>query len=863
MRKTQKQQLEELAGQMEEAHGQIKKDMEQGNFPSAMGLLEDCQNGGISMGTLIEATEGEGHPTVGLLEEYCELVYRVYGKLEGMLSGGGGFGIEKSVNLENRGDSENQGGRDWNAGKVHKLLRQKLLKVSNSISNDIPVRKEAVFLPYKASMWDSMESVWRAADADGNCDAYVIPIPYYDRNADGSFGEMHYEGDQYPDYVPVIYYGAYDFGAKMPDIIFIHNPYDQYNFVTSVAPFFYSENLKKFTDMLVYIPYFVLGEIKPEDTDVVENIKHFCTSPGVFNADRVIVQSEDMKQVYMKVLMDAANDHSEAAKKYWNGKILGLGSPKLDKVLDTDRDSLTVPEDWLDIIKKPDGSWKKVVFYNTSVGALLQYNEKMLEKMRHVFRIFKENKEEVALLWRPHPLVKATVSSMRPQLWTEYVGLVREYLEEGWGIYDDTADVNRAIVLSDAYYGDPSSVVTMYQQTGKPVMIQDVKILQEDKTEGDFYVTKWLVDGEYAYFVPFDFNVFIKYNLQKRKAEWILPLDRVYTTQKGVFSDIVKYKNKVILVPCHIKEFVIVDLERQSVEYAAIPEPENGIRYGFFSKGILYGNQLIAVGYLYPGFLKMNLKTYEMEIVDDKCCCSNSIPESGGVRNTVSLESCVVGNAVYVLDDNCLIKYDFERDKVMYFPLLNETGERYKSICHDGKFFWFTGNGKDFLKWHEDTRTAKWIRLEKKEDIPEKTLYRYSASMDGKIYFFSSLEAPIIVNDTYSNKKMELLWADENIKKGFRVDAYHRESSGCFLFTYQTKEVLQIPFGSSRKLYPECKRNWEIIGDVIRKSGNGYVTEETIGLSNFMEALEKAPCKRETVVSCGVGRKIYRQILES
>ena len=47
------------------------------------------------------------------------------------------------------------------------------------------------------------------------------------------------------------------------------------------------------------------------------------------------MQSEDMKQVYIKVLLDAANNHSEAAKKYLNDKILGLGSPKIDKVLNT------------------------------------------------------------------------------------------------------------------------------------------------------------------------------------------------------------------------------------------------------------------------------------------------------------------------------------------------------------------------------------------------------------------------------------------------------------------------------------------------------------------------------------------------
>lgn len=54
-------------------------------------------------------------------------------------------------------------------------------------------RRSVVFLPYKASAWDSLESVWRAAEANSDCDAYVIPIPYYYKNSDGSFGEMRYE----------------------------------------------------------------------------------------------------------------------------------------------------------------------------------------------------------------------------------------------------------------------------------------------------------------------------------------------------------------------------------------------------------------------------------------------------------------------------------------------------------------------------------------------------------------------------------------------------------------------------------------------------------------------------------------------
>lgn len=128
----------------------------------------------------------------------------------------------------------------------------------------------------------------------------------------------------------------------------------------------------------------------------------------------------------------------------------------------------------MEVIRRPDGSWKKIIFYNTTVTALLQYNEQYLEKMRDVFRVFYENRDEVALLWRPHPLFGATIQSMRPELGETYRGIVESYRRDGWGIYDDTADMDRAVCLSDGYYGDMSSVVHLYKKVGKVLMLQNV-----------------------------------------------------------------------------------------------------------------------------------------------------------------------------------------------------------------------------------------------------------------------------------------------------------------------------------------------------------------------------------------------------
>ena len=142
----------------------------------------------------------------------------------------------------------------------------------------------------------------------------------------------------------------------------------------------------------------------------------------------------------------------------------------------TTRENVKIPDEWLKKMEGENGKKKKVILYNTSVVVLLKEKEKALQKMKSVFELLK-NQEDVVLLWRPHPFSKETCEAMRPDLMEEYYDIVETYKKEGWGIYDDTSDLHRAIAISDAYYGDPSSLVELYRMTGKAIMIQDVNIV--------------------------------------------------------------------------------------------------------------------------------------------------------------------------------------------------------------------------------------------------------------------------------------------------------------------------------------------------------------------------------------------------
>ncbi len=449
MRKSDVEQVLNFIKLFEEAHEEIKKATALKKYENVKTILVDCQDGAIALGTMIEQLEGEGHATIQLLEKYCEIAFHVYQEISS--------GVEVSAN------------------KIYKILNQHLVRICNSISHDIVIKREIVILPYKASMWDSLESIWIKLSNEQDCDVYVIPIPYYDKNPNGTFREMHFEGDLFPEYVPIIHYDNYDFEKNRPDEIYIHNPYDQNNFVTSVAPFFYSSSIKKFTEKLVYIPYFVLGEVDPEKQEELDAIKHFVTVPAVMNADLVILQSEAMKTCYVKILTDLAGKETQ---EFWEHKISGEGSPKFDKIEKIRKEDLEIPYKWQKILNSLDGHTKKVILYNVSIASLLNYDERMLLKIRKVHEFFK-NRNDVVLLWRPHPLLKATMESMRPNLVKEFDEIVEQYKLEEYGIYDDTPDLSRAIILCDGYYGDSSSLVQLCQKVKKPIMIQNVELENE------------------------------------------------------------------------------------------------------------------------------------------------------------------------------------------------------------------------------------------------------------------------------------------------------------------------------------------------------------------------------------------------
>lgn len=665
MRNADKESILQLLQTVHKVHREIKKQIEDKEFTIAKDLLSQCQEAAISVGNIIEETEGENCITVSYLEEYCELLYQAYERLEDSI-------YEKHITMI--------------AEKITKKLKKQMICIENSVKQDIPVRREVVFFPYKASMWDSLESVYLEAKADPNCDAYCVPIPYFDRNSDGSLGQMHYEGAEYPENIEITDWQTYHFEERRPDAIYIHNPYDEGNYVTCVHPRFFSSNLKKYTDELVYIPYFVLDEIDPNNQAAIDGMKHFIWTSGVIFADKVILQSENMRQIYINEYLKEAKENgltgAHIDRKALEQKFLGTGSPKFDKVDRTRKEALEIPEEWKRIIYRPDGSRKKIILYNNSITALLKHEEQMLEKMKHVFQIFYENREKVALLWRPHPLIETTVKAMRPQLWEQYRELRDKYLAEGWGIYDDSADLDRAIAMSDAYYGDRSSVVQLYRKTRKPVMIQDANVrakykrrtggIESGKEEPVINAACASETEQGIWFIHAFLNILMFYDFFEKKVikARVIPNDENLNSYSySGFWTMLENDNKLYLFSDLANACYIYDISEDKFVKLDIKDLSIHNFIGAYKRE----NYIYVIPYRYDVVVKINLN-------------NDTVTYSSGVKELYQTEKNLFINYSSRIDSNQIVVAIPYTKSFLIFNMKDETWKKIKILEEQSEF---------------------------------------------------------------------------------------------------------------------------------------------------------------------------------
>lgn len=220
--------------------------------------------------------------------------------------------------------------------------------LSENVSNQ---GKKILLLCFSAKYWDSLNAIYQNLINNTENEVIVVALPYYrklmenirlhsldaeeiiqneialieaDENGDreckhSDLLERIYDIDDYPEYVDVLSYKELDIKKFDPDMIITNYPYDSNNGGISVSQNYYSDRLLKYTDEFVYVQYFDMADIKPDDERSRYNMPYYVVMPGVINADKVYVTSEAMQREYIDCLV---RTYGEGTREFWKVKIL-------------------------------------------------------------------------------------------------------------------------------------------------------------------------------------------------------------------------------------------------------------------------------------------------------------------------------------------------------------------------------------------------------------------------------------------------------------------------------------------------------------------------------------------------------------
>ena len=290
------------------------------------------------------------------------------------------------------------------------------------------------FLPYKRSMWNSMESVYDECRNAG-IDAHVYPIPYYRLKADGTVQSIDTDYDYYEYAEPIE-------TLEKPDYIVIHYYYDDLNRVTSMLPEYHTKAIKeRYGCKIVFLPYGIKFDYSKPD----------LFYPSFYDVDYIFTNeiTDEWMEAWKKVGVD------------WTGRIFNYGSTKLD-IARRIAGRKEVPSEW-------GIGDKKVTLITTS---LIPYIEEPYKRiLDYLVNTLVEISKGRAVIFRPHPLLRTTIKTMSPESEPYYDFLMDELRAIRGVIVDESEYLERAMLAADYLISDPSSVVRMWQETDKPFRV--------------------------------------------------------------------------------------------------------------------------------------------------------------------------------------------------------------------------------------------------------------------------------------------------------------------------------------------------------------------------------------------------------
>ncbi len=190
--------------------------LDSGKIEELAEICNEAQQLAVDLGTMLEQVRGESdiHCTavVKILEELCEAIYSSY-------------------------ESASKGDKD-SFLPIDAILKE----LEKSIGEHILNRKEILLLPASESSRETLMPIYNKYSSDSSYDVVIMDLPLMLKDYYGNI--TGYSADSQC---------TYDISLHCPDAVYFQNPYDKENPCLTTPPEFYTENLRKYSDKLVFV----------------------------------------------------------------------------------------------------------------------------------------------------------------------------------------------------------------------------------------------------------------------------------------------------------------------------------------------------------------------------------------------------------------------------------------------------------------------------------------------------------------------------------------------------------------------------------------------------------------------------------
>lgn len=528
-----------------------------------------------------------------------------------------------------------------------------------------------------------------------------MPVPRYERDVDTyevNPDKKHYFPEKLAPMLPeeAILADYRNFSLEQGfDRIYIHNPYDNCSKMDTVEPDFYSMNLKKYTQKLIYVSHF---------TGLIPGNFGYCRAYDY--VDAIFLQSERAKYS-----LDVKYD-----KKI---EVIPSGIPEY---LDRLSEQMESEKNAANIVKEADS--RKKLLYCVSFADLHNGTEKQLRKMRDIFEYVRRN-QNIQLIFRPDEDIRFRSKELDEAIWVGYQRLVAYFQKNKIGIYDESLDLYRAAVEADGILCTSHPMAAFFSLQGKYVLHVDTTQRIIPSTEDRCIPNLWAITivekGEEIelWFVPEWTRLICRMTIPlepvtnkggssvRKKAKRHMSGPRVEVVAEvpdEVFGslgylNIVKIENCVYLSPYFSDGIWKCDLDTHYFSKKYLPKADKTN----IAVTVIWGKYLYMIPRTYPGIVKYDTETENLVIIDGwieemECYVNTECKREPYFIWGVQQEE----NILYMVSAKCDVWMEFNMDNDSWkLKPMNLQGKKFIHMVKDGDWVWLLPYyGHEIILWN-------------------------------------------------------------------------------------------------------------------------------------------------------------------